>query len=130
MTSPFEPTPAERAANEEVKRATQLSNEKRWDEAIETLRAALAVLARGNMSYPIKLYCRLPAYLQYAGRYDEAVTEFERLLDSVPARMDREMAHVSATERQRFSEICREDIHHEWVAVKKREEKRIRKLAR
>ncbi|MBW2673819.1 MAG: hypothetical protein JRD89_10465 [Deltaproteobacteria bacterium] len=66
---------------ERLKLATSQKREGNLDQAIESLRAAYAEIAKGQTTYTVDTYLRLPLYLQAAGRNDEAWSEFNRLLN-------------------------------------------------
>ncbi len=65
------------------KEATALKKEN-LPAAIEKLRQAQALRPSVPTEYPIAEYLRLPLFLQQAGRMDEALTEFEKLLKQFP----------------------------------------------
>jgi tetratricopeptide (TPR) repeat protein len=73
------------------KRATALSNHDEWDKAIACLREARALMDQpGGISYSINTCVRLPQYLHHAGRFDEAMAEFNQMLIDTPGRIIRE----------------------------------------
>lgn len=73
--------------------ATAAKNAKDWDHAIACLRKVNA--RRGEPSS-----IRLALYLQQAGRFDAAMAEFARLVDTTPATVAKQFAHTTATTRR------------------------------
>ncbi len=67
-------------ADRMLKEATSLKKEGDIDEAIRTLRKAYQSIASGRTIHSVSSFLRLPAYLQEAGRPDEAWQEFNSLL--------------------------------------------------
>lgn len=55
-----------------LRRATTLHESGKLDEAIETLREAYAAIAGDSKNHTVTTFLRLPAYLQEAGRREEA----------------------------------------------------------
>jgi len=82
-----EKTASEEKSSELLKEATKKKNEKDLAGAIDCLREAYKLMAQSSISYPIETFLRLPLYLQQAGRYDESVTEFEKLLKTSPDKI-------------------------------------------
>lgn len=66
------------------KEATRLKKEGRFDEALAKLREGYALVPGTGMEYSIEVYLRLPAFLQLAGREEEAWEEFHRILSEGP----------------------------------------------
>lgn len=71
-----------------LREATQWADVKNWDKAIACLKKT------GD-----RAGLRLPLYLQKAGRFDEAMLEFERLLMNVKATANRDFAHQNKSGR-------------------------------
>ncbi|MBK6651514.1 MAG: hypothetical protein IPG42_18610 [Betaproteobacteria bacterium] len=65
------------------KKATQLKS-KDWSGAISALEKAAILDAAHNRWNDMTRMVRLPTFLQQAGRFDEAMAEFERLIERVP----------------------------------------------
>ncbi len=65
------------------KRATQLKGDD-WPGAISALEKAAILDAAHNRWNDMARMVRLPTFLQQAGRFDEAMAEFERLIERVP----------------------------------------------
>lgn len=73
------------------KRATALGNHDEWDKALACLREARVLMDRPDTpSYGINTWVRLPQYLHRAGRFEEAMAEFDQMLIDTPARVIRE----------------------------------------
>lgn len=71
--------------------ATEHKAHKEWNKAVACLREAERL--KGNVStvYPVKHSLRLPLFLQQAGRFDEAMREFQALLDDTESRVLRNL---------------------------------------
>lgn len=64
-----------------LKQATVKKDQGDIDGAIQILRKANESMSKSSdIEYTVRSYMRLPLYLQKAGQYDEAITEFEKLL--------------------------------------------------
>ena len=74
------PTANEKEASRLLKSATSKHDKKDFDGAVNDLREAYYNMRKATLIYPIATYLRLPLYLQKAGRYHEALTEFDSLL--------------------------------------------------
>lgn len=73
------------------RQATAAKDRKDWDSAVQILRQAKA--HQGEMYQDT----RLASFLQQAGRFDEAMTEFEWLLQRVPEQCKAQAASQSQT---------------------------------
>jgi len=68
------------------KKATALLGDGHIDRAIDVLREAhLLMREEAFQGYAVDKWCRLPLVLQQAGRFDEAMREFEQLLSDLHA---------------------------------------------
>ncbi|MFA7269845.1 MAG: hypothetical protein WC073_10915 [Sterolibacterium sp.] len=77
--------------------ATEAKKAKDWGRAIDCLRQIKdRVLASGD--FPSCM--RLPLFLQQAGRFDEAMAEFNLLIQQTKPRIDREFAHALPSVRR------------------------------
>lgn len=63
-----------------LKQATEKKKAGDLESAIRLLRDAYKIISRGPMAYPVNTFLRLPAYLQEAGKGDEAWQELNNLL--------------------------------------------------
>ena len=72
------------------KEATRLSAEGRLDDACEALRKAKPLMYASPVCYPAESWCRLPLYLQKAGRFDESMQEFDELSARLEQRARRD----------------------------------------
>lgn len=61
-----------------------------WDKAIACLQEAQDLMRRHSSRHETARWMRLPDFLQQAGRFDEAMQEFERLLKEVKPRIEKE----------------------------------------
>ena len=67
--------------------ATSYKDKKEWEKAIICLREADSLKNKTSTIYPIKHYLRLPLFLQQAGRFDESMQEFEKLINESEQRV-------------------------------------------
>jgi hypothetical protein len=87
------------------KEATRLKG-KDWPAAISALEKATILDAAHNRWNDMTRMVRLPTFLQQAGRFDEAMAEFERLIDRVPIYVqehsgtDNELARSATLHRE------------------------------
>lgn len=65
-----------------------------WDKAVTCLQEAALLMRADTGIHTCDRWTRLPVFLQQAGRFDEAMQEFEQLLKEVKPRVKKEMAHV------------------------------------
>lgn len=73
--------------------ATRLKDAGDWDGAVAALQKAQERMRKSNFSHTTESWVRLPLFLQQAGRFEEAMTEFNRLLDEVDDLMAKEFSH-------------------------------------
>lgn len=66
--------------------STAFKDAGQWHEAVEALYCAKALMLVSQVTYPAEAWCKLPLYLQQAGRFDESMSEFQFLLDDLPRR--------------------------------------------
>ncbi|WP_157773669.1 hypothetical protein [Variovorax atrisoli] len=66
--------------------ATAFATAHCWTEAIEALRNAKELMLSSRTIYPAATWCKLPLYLQKAGRFQEAMAEFSFLIEDLPRR--------------------------------------------
>lgn len=116
-----EKTASEERSSELLKDATKKKDEKDLDGAISCLREAYKLMAQSTISYPIETFLRLPLYLQQAGRYAEAVEEFEKLLRNAPAKIAKEFSHVSAKRQNGLAAMERATIFDKMRLAAQRE---------
>ena len=81
----YEPSPVERAMLDREaelrKQATAYKRQKKYDKAVEMMRAARKQQYETSLWYDIKTLLRIPDYLILAGRYQEAIDEANDLLN-------------------------------------------------
>ena len=75
------------------RQATEHFGNKEFGQAIECLEKAQELMRKSLISFPIETYLRLPLYLQQAGRFDEAMQKFEKLLHEVDERNEVAYSH-------------------------------------
>lgn len=73
-----------------LREATALAQEKRWPDAIATLEQTHAAMLVSSVIYPAETWCKLPLYLQRAGRFEESMRAFDFLLEDLPRRARRD----------------------------------------
>lgn len=73
--------------------ATQLKDSGEWDKAIAALQEAQELMRKSDEIHTIERWLRLPIFLQQGGRFDEAMQEFNRLLDELNDRTADEFDH-------------------------------------
>lgn len=89
-----------------LKQATVLKEQKEWDAALVVLFEAKQLMLVSPVSYPAATWCKYPLYLQQAGRFEEAIVEFQFLLDDLErrARKDAQVDNLSVgTKRQKMT---------------------------
>lgn len=67
-----------------IKHSTQLKRDGDMSGAIEALEDAAVAIKEGKTEFPVETHCKLPLYLQQAGRGDEAVQKFMEVLELYP----------------------------------------------
>jgi tetratricopeptide (TPR) repeat protein len=73
-----------------LRQATAFKDKNDWDAALTTLAEAKTLMLVSPVSYPAETWCKYPLYLQQAGRFAEAMTEFQFLLDDLERRARRD----------------------------------------
>lgn len=73
-----------------LRQSTAFKDAHNWDEAIASLYQAKTLMLQSGICYPAETWCKLPLYLQQAGRYSESMDEFQFLLSDLPARAKRD----------------------------------------
>jgi len=116
---------SENPINEQIaelhKKATQYKEEN-WAEAIACLQEASDLMRRHGGNYVLDRWTRLPVFLQQAGRYEEAMLEFQRLLSEVKARVEQEAKFVKLPSyRRKLEHQNFEHIYDKMRMVCKRE---------
>jgi tetratricopeptide (TPR) repeat protein len=69
-----------------LRQATAFKEKKEWDAALDVLTEAKKLMLVSPVSYPAETWCKYPLYLQQAGRFEEAMSEFQFLLDDLEHR--------------------------------------------
>lgn len=82
-----------------------------WGGAIDRLTDAVALMERSGISYPDERWLRLGIFLQQAGRFDDAMRYFERMLNDTDRRIAKESSHCSELVQRRFGHIRRAHIY-------------------
>lgn len=107
--------------------ATRYADGKDWDQAIACLEKADARMQVSPVSYPIATWLKLPLYLQKAGRFDEAMDEFERIASETPERIERHFSHQPKAMQNKFIRHEKGVIKDKMALAKEREKKRLAK---
>ena len=105
------------------RQATEHKDNKEWDKAVTCLREAERLKGNVLTVYPVKHSLRLPLFLQQAGRFDEAMREFQALLDGTEARIARQFSHQKKTEQTKIVHADYADIYKAMSTACKREKR-------
>lgn len=73
--------------------ATAMKDSGDVDKAIYALQKAQKLMRESSFSHTTESWLRLPLFLQQGGKFDEAMVEFDRLLDDTDARIADEFSH-------------------------------------
>jgi len=73
-----------------LRQATAFKDKKEWDAALDVLAEAKKLMLVSPVAYPAETWCKYPLYLQQAGRFEEAVSEFQFLLNDLERRARRD----------------------------------------
>ena len=73
-----------------LRQATAFKDRKEWDAALAVLVEAKGLMLVSPVSYPAETWCKYPLYLQQAGCFEEAISEFHFLLDDLERRARRD----------------------------------------
>lgn len=101
--------------------ATSLKSEKKLNEAISCLREAEELKLQVTMTYPIKHYLRLPLFLQQNGQFDEAMQEFQKLLDNTESRVSNGLPKNSKSAKKMLVYAELSEIYMSMATACKRE---------
>ena len=108
----YEPSPVERAMldreSELRKQATTYKRQKKYDKAVEMMRAARKQQYETSLWYDIKTLLRIPDYLILAGRYQEAIDEATDLLNGRWKYREMQDAGFAATAKSWIHETIAE----------------------
>jgi tetratricopeptide (TPR) repeat protein len=55
-----------------------------WPAAVACLKEAHGLMGKSGLAHTAQAWCRLPLFLQQAGRFDESMAVFDELLDQLP----------------------------------------------
>lgn len=76
-----------------LRQATSHKESGDWDAAVKCLYQFKRMAETDSTVYPIETHLRLPLYLQAAGRFNDAIAEFNLLLNNAKAQKAKEYAH-------------------------------------
>lgn len=82
-----------------LREATAFADKKEWEQAIACLRKAKSRMIVSEVQFTNEAWCKLPLYLSRAGRFDEAMVEFDWLI----ADLDRRARQFSFMDRPEVS---------------------------
>jgi len=100
--------------------ATQHKNNN-WEAAVTCLLEASELMRLHGGIYVMDRWTRLPVFLQQAGRFDEAMLEFERLLSEVESRVDAEFEHSKPIVKEKYVHLNYQKIYDKMRMVCKRQ---------
>lgn len=103
------------------RKATEFKNAKQWEEAIACLRKAKTLV--GPDGCTVQRLCRLPLFLQQAGHFDEALVEFQELLDSAEAINQEAFGHQRKNVREKFLHLRLSEIYGHMMTACKRQKR-------
>lgn len=101
--------------------ATEHKGKKEWDKAIACLREAERLKGNVLTVYPVKHSLRLPLFLQQAGRFDEAMREFQALLDDTESRVLRNLPKRNVSSKTMLTHAEYAEIYAAMSTACKRE---------
>ena len=101
--------------------ATQLKYIADWDGAIESLKKAQERMRHSNFRHPAESWLRLPLFLQQGGRFDEAMEEFNRILDETDDRIAKECSYMHEYYRHGAAYFVRGTIYGKMSLACKRQ---------
>lgn len=108
----YEPSPVERAMLDREaelrKQATAYKRQRKYDKAVEMMRAARKQQYETSLWYDIKTLLRIPDYLILAGRYQEAIDEATDLLNGNWKYLEMQDAGAAATAKSWIHETIAE----------------------
>lgn len=103
------------------RKATEFKDARQWDEAIACLRKAKALVGPDGCS--VQRLCRLPLFLQQAGHFDEALAEFQELLDNAEAANQDAFGHQRKNVREKFLHLRLSEIYGHMMTACKRQKR-------
>ena len=124
ITNLAEETPAEEEDFSALHRtATEFKDAKQWEEAIACLRKAKALVSSSGDGHTEQSLCRLPLFLQQAGHFDEALAEFQELLDNAETANQYEFGHQRKNVREKFLLLRLSRIYGHMITACKRQKR-------
>ena len=105
-----------------LRQATAFKDQKDWDAALTALAEAKRLMLVSPVSYPAETWCKYPLYLQQAGRFEEAMSEFQFLLDDLErrARRDAQLDDPNVGSRRRKMVYYRDIIRNDTPVIKEK----------
>ncbi|MBQ3059546.1 MAG: hypothetical protein IJD16_04440 [Desulfovibrio sp.] len=105
------------------RRATEFKDAKQWEEAIACLRKAKELIGPSMGGYTVQRLCRLPLFLQQAGHFEEALIEFQVLLDNAEAANQEEFGHQRKNVQEKFLHLRLSQIYGHMITACKRQKR-------
>lgn len=109
-------TQTEKRISELEKEATCLSKTD-LKRAIECLRESEKLKSQVGIGYSFKSYLRLPKFLHKDGKFDEAIVEFERLIEEAPSRAKRETPRQDYYSDSLFLLLCQPHEYNQLIQI-------------
>ena len=103
--------------------ATDLKSKGDFERAIQCLREAEILKKDTKTIYPIKHSLRLPLFLQQSGNFDEAMFEFQKLIDGTEKRVLEWLPKRSIASKKMLMEADLYEIYGSMVTACKREKR-------
>ncbi len=116
-------TPVQEEFAELHRRATKFKDAKQWEEAIACLRKAKELTSPCGDGNTVQSLCRLPLFLQQAGHFEEALAEFQELLDNAELAIEHEFGHQRKNVRERFLHLRLSEIYGHMQTACKRQKR-------
>lgn len=105
------------------RKATEFKDAKQWEDAIACLRKAKELVTPSGDGHTVQRLCRLPLFLQQAGHFDEALAEFQELLDNAEAANQYEFGHQRKNVREKFLHLRLSEIYGHMMTACKRQKR-------
>ena len=101
--------------------ATQLKRAGDLNGAIDALKKQRGLMSQSFVRITTEAWCRLPLFLQQAGRYEEAIAEFQSLLDVAESWIANDFSHLPEFMQRGHSHHVKATIYDKMRVAAKRE---------
>jgi hypothetical protein len=106
----------------ELKTSSALAKEKKFDDAIVSLKGTLQKMFLSGTNYPSNTYAKIIPYFQKAGRYSEVeIFSVEYLIPKVEIKAQQSFSHKSIVIQSAFGALYVSDIYKKMALCAKRE---------